>query len=231
MPYYSGWITVKCVEEPLYDLVLGNLPGVRKVDEPDPTWRSTGARATALPQRESEVHGEYKDDDEAMKIGGGEPVQAVSLAVTTRSCKRETHRPLAALKVPSVEVLKVTPQEFAEMQREDACIQACLDKQRNTTPKRKSRTVHEYQRLNGLLCRRCRFASGREALQLIVPKDLRQAVLTLAHDSIMAGHQGIRRTVAKVAEHFFWPGLQSEVKRYVKSCDICQMTFPKGRVG
>ncbi|XP_033761966.1 uncharacterized protein K02A2.6-like [Pecten maximus] len=29
---------------------------------------------------------------------------------------------------------------------------------------------------------------------------------------------------------FFWPGVNADVTRFCRSCDVCQRTFPKGRV-
>lgn len=55
--------------------------------------------------------------------------------------------------------------------------------------------------------------------------------MALAHDNIMSGHQGMKNTLNLVAEEFFWPCKQSEVKRYVRSCDVCQRTVPKGKQG
>lgn len=69
--------------------------------------------------------------------------------------------------------------------------------------------------LGGILYRRCVFRSGRHALQLVVPKSLRSVVLGLGHDAIMAGHQGVKSTLSRVTEEFFWPGIYSEVRRYV----------------
>jgi len=54
--------------------------------------------------------------------------------------------------------------------------------------------------------------------------------MKLAHDSIMSGHQGVKKTTEKVTVHFFWPGVHGDVTRYCRSCDICQRTVPKGRV-
>lgn len=53
----------------------------------------------------------------------------------------------------------------------------------------------------------------------------------MAHESPMAGHQGIKKTNYHILEAFYWPGVQNEVRRFVKSCDVCQKTFPKGKVG
>ena len=67
-------------------------------------------------------------------------------------------------------------------------------------------------------------------MQLVVPLKYRNLVLKLAHESIMAGHMGIARTVSRVLSEFFWPGVQADTKRYCRSCDICQRTIPKGKV-
>ncbi|PIK41284.1 hypothetical protein BSL78_21861 [Apostichopus japonicus] len=66
--------------------------------------------------------------------------------------------------------------------------------------------------------------------QLVVPTKFRNQILTVAHDSPMAGHLGTKKTIDRIQAYFYWPGLQADVKRYCASCDICQRTFPKGKV-
>ena len=56
-------------------------------------------------------------------------------------------------------------------------------------------------------------------------------VMAIAHESILASHMSTARTVSRVLAEFFWPGVQSDCKRYCRSCDICQRTVPKGHVG
>ena len=48
--------------------------------------------------------------------------------------------------------------------------------------------------------------------QVVVPNGLRNKVMALAHDSILGGHLGTKRTVDKVLSNFFWPGVGSDVK-------------------
>lgn len=55
-------------------------------------------------------------------------------------------------------------------------------------------------------------------------------VLRLAHEGIMAGHHGTKKTNDRIQEEFYWPGLSMDVKRFVKSCDVCQRTIPKHMV-
>ena len=58
--------------------------------------------------------------------------------------------------------------------------------------------------------------------QIILPSKLTCKVLKLAHDSLFSGHLGIRKTQDRILSHFFWPGCFSEIKRYCRSCEVCQ---------
>lgn len=218
-PYYSGKLKAKCMEDPLYDLILGNIAGVRKVGDPDCDWKP---QRKFKQQRTEQPHELPEVEREDM----GEIISAVQ----TRAKSKEEKR-TRALQTPVSRVLTVTPDELAEQQRKDVSLKECFEKVGEEFRRKRSRTVYEFLLVRGVLFRRCVFSSGREVRQMVVPKSLRDSVLSLGHDSIMAGHQGVQRTMAKIMEEFFWPGLQSEVRRYVRSCDICQRTFPKGRVG
>ncbi|GFO42458.1 gypsy retrotransposon integrase-like protein 1 [Plakobranchus ocellatus] len=52
----------------------------------------------------------------------------------------------------------------------------------------------------------------------------------VAHDSITGAHRGIRRTKDKVLSNFYWPGVDGDVTRYCRSCDVCQWTVKKDTV-
>lgn len=54
--------------------------------------------------------------------------------------------------------------------------------------------------------------------------------MTIAHDSILGGHLGTKKTLDHISSSFYWPGIQGDVKCYCQSCDLCQRTFPKGKV-
>ena len=59
--------------------------------------------------------------------------------------------------------------------------------------------------------------------QIIIPRIYRKDILSLAHDSPMAGHLGINKTYSKILNHFYWPKMKQDVKEYLKSCHVCQM--------
>ncbi|GFS26064.1 Gypsy retrotransposon integrase-like protein 1 [Elysia marginata] len=54
--------------------------------------------------------------------------------------------------------------------------------------------------------------------------------MLVAHDSLTGAHLGIRRTKDKVLINFYWPGVDGDVTRYCRSCDVCQRTVKKGIV-
>ena len=69
--------------------------------------------------------------------------------------------------------------------------------------------------------------------QIVVPRAYRPEILNLAHETRMSGHLGVNKTYHKILNHFFWPGLKSDVSQHCKSCHTCQMvgkpnqTIPK----
>ena len=72
--------------------------------------------------------------------------------------------------------------------------------------------------------------------QIVVPKSYRHEILGIAHESPMSGHLGINKTYHKIINHFYWPGLKSDVSKYCKTCHTCQMvgkpnqTIPKAQL-
>lgn len=60
----------------------------------------------------------------------------------------------------------------------------------------------------------------------VVPESRRTAVLQESHYHPTASHFGIRKTINRVKERYFWPGLARDVTSYVRSCEICTMSKP-----
>ncbi|MES9882034.1 MAG: integrase zinc binding domain-containing protein, partial [Sedimenticola sp.] len=57
--------------------------------------------------------------------------------------------------------------------------------------------------------------------QVVVPKSLRKEVFLQLHNSITAGHFGVKNTLAKVRHRFHWYGLRKDVTYWCKQCDTC----------
>ena len=66
--------------------------------------------------------------------------------------------------------------------------------------------------------------------QIMVPKKYRQDIISLAHDSLMAGHLGVTKMYNKIRKHFYWPKLKGHVSQYCNSCHICQITGKPNQV-
>ena len=63
----------------------------------------------------------------------------------------------------------------------------------------------------------------RAVEQIVLPKEYHREILHLAHDPLLAGNLGINKTYHRILQHFFWPGLKSDVKSFCKSCHTCQL--------
>ena len=65
--------------------------------------------------------------------------------------------------------------------------------------------------------------------KLVVPKKLRPQVIKENHDELQAEHLGSEKTYAGIYECYCWPGLYSEVIKYVKDCKTCQRMKPSNQ--
>ncbi|GBG70877.1 hypothetical protein CBR_g8177 [Chara braunii] len=59
---------------------------------------------------------------------------------------------------------------------------------------------------------------------LCVPSDphLRTRLLGEFHDAPATGHFGVNRTIGRLRQRFWWPGLLGDVTRYCESCEVCR---------
>ena len=57
--------------------------------------------------------------------------------------------------------------------------------------------------------------------QVIVPRKARRSILYACHDMKTSGHLGVSKTVSKIKQKFYWPGLQSDVRSYIAGCGTC----------
>lgn len=85
--------------------------------------------------------------------------------------------------------------------------------------------INQWSRLNikqYLLVRRWdELGTGRVIWQAIVPLSLRREALKFAHDIKSSAHLGIKKTLSKLRQKYYWPGLQNDVKIYVGGCEKC----------
>ena len=61
-------------------------------------------------------------------------------------------------------------------------------------------------------------------LVLFVPQVMRQQLLHAHHTARFAGHSGVAKTVLRLTERYYWPGMTAQVADFVSRCLTCQRT-------
>ena len=69
---------------------------------------------------------------------------------------------------------------------------------------------------------------GEESFQLLLPGVLKEETLEQLHQQ--HGHQGVERTTELVRRRCYWPGMSSDIKRWVQECERCQVAKDSGSV-
>ncbi|XP_075733060.1 uncharacterized protein LOC142775507 [Rhipicephalus microplus] len=246
---FTGEVLVKCMTDPLYDVILGNIKGAALPD--------------TLPMNESAPqhdHGHVEtrrapctDSSKGNAVNGEQDVSGNLHATQPRSNAEEAYeppheamekRPLpeevllgkaggtkkhTSLPVMTLPALQVRSEALKKYQVDDETLRKCFEAVGKKIMSNDRETVFFIR--DGTLFRKHNLPDGTNLEQLVVPRQLREVVLKLAHEGILAGHQGITKTVSRVTGEFYWPGVQSDTKRFVKSCDICQRMVPRHLVG
>ncbi len=68
--------------------------------------------------------------------------------------------------------------------------------------------------------------------QLYIPAatdSLRRQLLTEHHDSVLAGHLGIDKTIDCLERNYWWPTLRADVRHYIQTCPCCQISKSRNR--
>ena len=185
-----------CLDNPTFDLVIGEVDNVQCRCNPDPNWK----------------------------------LESI-LAVTTRAQKMKRKKQLSPLKVfVQDEEIPVTPAIVSKLQQEDETLKKVRD-QDIAVKRTRGKNSSYYTVKDNILYRIYpQENSDNTVEQVVVPKELRTQVMGLAHESMMGGHLGVKKTMDKIQASFYWPGIHGDITRYCRSCDICQKTLSKGKV-
>ncbi|KAG6438737.1 hypothetical protein O3G_MSEX000180 [Manduca sexta] len=97
----------------------------------------------------------------------------------------------------------------------------------------------DWQVKNGLLYKKIclkQFPDKTCDWKLYIPKSLKGEILKRCHDNSTAGHLGVRKTLFRIKQLYFWPNMLTDVKQYVGRCDICarakvSQQLPLGQMG
>jgi len=156
-----------------------------------------------------------------------EPSEEQVQAVVTRHQAKIQQTKQKSLKVMTEIDSIITREELIKRQKDDVSMQSLWKKVNDPAVSDNNQRTDRFEVKRNLLYRICKANNGQEITQLVVPCDLRPRVMQLAHDAIMSGHQGVKKTHDRVWVNFWWPGLAGDVTRFCRSCDICQRTVSK----
>ena len=56
---------------------------------------------------------------------------------------------------------------------------------------------------------------------VVVPETLEPEILKGVHDSPFSGHIGVIKTLDKIRDRFYWPGMRESVELYIRECPVC----------
>jgi hypothetical protein len=73
--------------------------------------------------------------------------------------------------------------------------------------------------VKGLLCKEGLWFKGD---RIVLPEALRSQCMQQVHDSPVAGHKGVTKTLELVQRYYWWPTVRKDVTHYVTTCASCQ---------
>ncbi|GFS08466.1 Pol polyprotein [Elysia marginata] len=98
----------------------------------------------------------------------------------------------------------VDRERLIKLVQEDPMIQELVDAGRTSQMGGK---VNSFEKARGIVY--CRYEDPGHNVsikQVVLPKSLRQYVMSVSHDTMTRAHLGIRRTKDKILSNFYWPG-------------------------
>lgn len=199
-PYYRGSVEACCLESPIADLVMGNIPEIEQRDNQDlhQDPEGTDVKAAAVETRAQQRH---------------KPIIPLRVPVAGDLV---THEVLAQLQKEDSTLERI--RDYAEEGRE--IVTGKDNKSKYLWKKNILYRSFSSPKVN----------QGKIILQVVAPSSLRAKVMSLGHEGLMAGHLGTQRTLDRVLSSFYWPGVHTDVGRFCRSCHVCQKTVNKGRI-
>lgn len=147
---------------------------------------------------------------------------------------KEIHSDVLVSAVTKSSSAKASPLKVSETlareQQMNPTLRRCFHKLRKDFVSRKGQK-YSFVKSNDVLYRNYKLSMGRAFKQVVVPKKLREQILRVAHESVMAGHQGVRKKTDRVLQEYFWPDLRRDVRHFVKTCGTCRHNVPKIETG
>ena len=163
-PYFVGDIEAMCMEQPIYDLVIGNIDSASLI--PNKNWKPINGKCEAA-------------------------------VVTTRAQAKRDEKPIKPLKVPIVNrvISKCGTDELKAAQKADPTLTKWYSAVESNQPVNNQGVKFSIDK--GILYRtftKKYSDTTQDIKQIVVPKEYRENIMSLAHHSIVGGHLGSQKT-------------------------------------
>lgn len=131
-----------------------------------------------------------------------------------------------------LEVLVTMSEEdqVISMQRTDTKLNNIIDilsREESGRSKLEAEMVKDHSLVNGILYKEV-MVDGVKNKLWVVPSAMRKSLVVRFHD--LAGHFAVDRTVRKIMEQYYFPGMRRYVRVHIQCCPECVLTkIPRGR--
>ena len=219
--YFDGWADVVIAPLKFASVLLG---GIKPSEICNPTGNEV-VQAVALrprPPSEPTVSGTAWDSCLAEGTHSTSANQVSTRAMTGKA-QKGSRKPLIS---PPIIPTDITRDDMILLQKSCPTL-ANIRKNviENSTVKTRDGFEYKFLEIDQLIFRVCtesKFENQLGLKSLVLPQKCRNKVLSLAHESVLAGHFSHKKTKAKIFAHFFWPGASTDIRNFCKSCDKCQ---------
>ena len=173
--FYIGELDVLCMDNPVYDVILGNVSGVREPNDPDLDWKVADSGLAV------ETRSQASQRKEATK-----PLRDLKMPKQVDIATAEEFRR---------EQSSDTSLDAIRRQVSSGEIKTSWNGSQSSFLVKNGLLYREFK---------TGFSDvGDVAYQLVVPRKFRRQVLRLAHESILAGHLGAHKTAERILHNFF----------------------------
>ena len=119
----------------------------------------------------------------------------------------------------------ISHEDIRSAQHEDKDLKPLLDGLMNgNIPRNIQPGLRKCFIVDGILCRKFIQNGVTHHTQIVVPSKLRGKVLQQLHDC--SGHLGLKKTLGKLKERFYWPGYEGDTEFHIQECKQCQRRNP-----
>ncbi|BFZ09104.1 hypothetical protein BsWGS_12143 [Bradybaena similaris] len=227
-PFLTGRVKSAVLLCPCTELIVGNVPNVQDVNNDDlERWKNenmTSDNTSNAVTRQQTARLKAESEQSKVTIVPIQPkVQHSHDTIPQHECQidKESQSKQNVVE-PTTDTLTL-PQQ----QKEDKTLVKCWD----MVDKPEKHTKHSTTKFVVLknILHRLHQTGLQTTKQIVLPIQHRPKVLDLAHSSAFGGHMGVQKTLSRIEQHYYWPGVNSDAKSKCQSCVQCQTTRPEGK--